>query len=131
LYNATAVELTIKLVHAQCSLIFSSELDVHISDHVITNVVRHHQVFDLTILGKLHEDFLVEVLEVLHSSNSVFFRHVTPVGKRDCRAWVFVNVAETQSLRSGWFVVDSCARVAMPACTDFKVERTIYPKYVS
>lgn len=46
---STAVELAVEFTHTDGSLVFSPELDVHISDHVVADVVRHNEVFDLTV----------------------------------------------------------------------------------
>lgn len=40
--NTAAVKFAVKLAHAECSLVFGPELDVHIPDHMVADVVRYY-----------------------------------------------------------------------------------------
>jgi hypothetical protein len=51
---------------------------------MVANIVTDHQVLDLTILGKLHEHLLVEILKVLNGGHSVFLGYVSAIGESNC-----------------------------------------------
>jgi hypothetical protein len=41
------------------------ELDVHVADHVVSQVVAHVQVLNLAKLGQLQENVFVKVLQLI------------------------------------------------------------------
>lgn len=45
-------------------MIFLSELDINITNHVVSQVVANVKVFNLSILAKLFKQIFIEVLEV-------------------------------------------------------------------
>lgn len=73
------VKLAVEFAHTEGSLVFCPEFYIHIANHMIAYVVRYNQVLDFTVLGKLHEDLLVKILEMLNSRNSVLLGHITPI----------------------------------------------------
>lgn len=73
------IKLAVEFAHAEGSLVFCPEFDIHIANHVVADVVRYNKVLDLTVLGQLHEHLLVEILEMLNSRDSVFLGYITPI----------------------------------------------------
>lgn len=61
----TGVEPSLKCLEGGCSLVLLPELNIHVSNHVVSKVVTDVEALDLTELAELLEDVLVEVLEVL------------------------------------------------------------------
>lgn len=63
--RTTRVEPSLKSLEGSCGLVFLPELNIHVSNHVVGEVVTNVEALDLTKLAQLLEDVLVEVLEVL------------------------------------------------------------------
>ena len=96
--HAPAVVPPIHSSHSGLSLLFVLELDVEVADHVVADVVGHHELVDLAVLCHLHEHLFVERLKVLYSCNEIFLRHVASVSEGDRSVWVLVHVLEAHCL---------------------------------
>lgn len=61
----TGIEPPLKCLDGSSRLVLLLELNIHVSDHVVGEVVTDVKAFDLTELAELLENVLVKLLEVL------------------------------------------------------------------
>ena len=102
---AVFIKKALHLIHACLGLVFVRELDPHVADHVITDVVSNDEVLDLTILCELHENFLIEILKVVNGVNQFLIRHVNPICFDHCSVWILVQVLKDDRLTDDGLVV--------------------------
>ena len=74
------------------SLFLCGELDVEIADHVLSDVVSHDHVKDLSLLAELEEYFLKELFEVVRRLDQLFLRRLDPLCKGNGRSRVRIYV---------------------------------------
>ena len=119
------VELSIFVSETSLCLLLSSKFNVHITHHVLANVVSHQHVLDFTVLAQLHKHFFVEVFEVPCCLEQLLLRHLQPICECNGSARVFIELEEQQSLTEWRLVVLACASIAVSARPDLVVERTV------
>lgn len=95
------------------SLLLCRELDVQIANHVLSNVVGHDHVQNLSLLAELEEDLLEELLEVVCSLDELLLRCLYSFRKGNRSSRIRIDVREQQRLRKWWLIVLSCATVAV------------------
>lgn len=92
------VEATLEHLHCFHCRFFIDELNVSISNDVVTNVVTHHQILDLAVVRQFLENFRVKSFEVVRSLiQQLVINHLT-LGDSDCDRRVLVHVPENQGL---------------------------------
>eukprot|EP00411_Alexandrium_monilatum_P080994 CAMPEP_0175616166 /NCGR_PEP_ID=MMETSP0096-20121207/65740_1 /TAXON_ID=311494 /ORGANISM="Alexandrium monilatum, Strain CCMP3105" /LENGTH=221 /DNA_ID=CAMNT_0016921317 /DNA_START=47 /DNA_END=708 /DNA_ORIENTATION=+ len=101
-------------------------LAIHVPEHVVRNVVQHHQVFDLAVVRELEEDLLVERLHVLLRSGVHVVVPVLVVGDAHRLGDVRIHVRQEQGLARCRPDVRAVAPVAVPACPDLEVEGAVH-----
>ncbi|GMT30392.1 hypothetical protein PFISCL1PPCAC_21689, partial [Pristionchus fissidentatus] len=102
------------------------ELDVHVADHVLANVVAHVHLLDLSVLVvELGEDLVEEVVKVLLLLAVLLAHTIERVRHSRVDDGVPVEVLEQDRLRERRHVVRTGAFAAVSACADLEVERAI------
>ena len=86
------VELAIECPEAALCLLFSGKLHVDIPHHVFSYVVRDNQVKDFTMLAEFSKYFFVELLKVSSSLQELVLGDLEPIGERDGRPVILVDV---------------------------------------
>jgi hypothetical protein len=123
--GAARVVAALQRLQGAGRLLLLAELHVHVPDHVVREVVADVEALDLAVLAQLHEDVLVEVLEVLLDPlrvDGVALR----VHARGDHVRPLVHVAEQQRRGDGRLVVQAGAPVAVAACADLEVEGAVH-----
>lgn len=106
-------------------LILLPELNIHIADHVVGEVVTHVEALDLAVLAEFLKDVLVEILEVgldLLRVDGV----ALSINSRGDHVRTQVHVGEQQRRRDRRLVVQAGASVAMAARADLEVEGAVH-----
>lgn len=103
------------------------KLHVHISDHMISEVVANIEILNFSILAELFEDILIEILEVLLQLARIRLLDISMLIYAAVKASVrrLIHIRQQQSLTSGRPVVKPRAAVAMATNANLKVKRTI------
>lgn len=123
--HSSSVISSVESIEGTLCLFLSDELDVDISDHVVSDVVHHDHFLQLAELGQFHKHFLIEVLKVVHCLNQCFLWHIQPICKCHCSRRILIEMGKGNSLGEGWFVMNTGASVTMPAGTNLKIEWTV------
>ena len=104
--------------------ILLAELDVDVSDHVVSKIIADVEALDVAELRELLEDILVEVFEVLLDLARVERLAVrVDAGGNHVRA--LVHVGEEESWGDRRAVVEAGAAVAVAARSDLEIEWTV------
>lgn len=121
----SAAEPTIiQIVDGFFGVFLAAELDVHVADEMITQVVTYVHFFDLTIfVFTFHKDVFKEVVIMfLH----LFVRHIAhqmrSVSGFGGILRVDVQVLQKNSLAESRFVMDPGTPITMAARSDFKIK---------
>mmetsp|Transcript_44919 Transcript_44919/g.128878 ORF Transcript_44919/g.128878 Transcript_44919/m.128878 type:complete len:215 (+) Transcript_44919:486-1130(+) len=126
----SAVEAACELHQCTLCVFLVIVLHVHVTNHVVAQVVHHDQILNLTVVCELKENLDVEGLQVLLSTviHVVVPRLVVRQGQR--LRGVGVHVRQEERLTHGWPVVQTIALVAIPAGADLEVERAIHSVFL-
>ena len=58
------VKFTVQRPKAALSLLFSCELDIDVTHHMLSYIIGHHQIQNFPMLAELSKDLLVELFKV-------------------------------------------------------------------
>ena len=106
-------------------MVFFLELNVHVADHVVGEVVANVEALDLAELAELLEDVLVEILEVLLDLARVDGLALGVHARRD-HVGSLVHVGQKQGRRDRRSVVEARATIAVATRADLEVEWAIH-----
>lgn len=123
--GAAGVEPPLQGLEGGAGLLLLLELDINITDHVVSEVIADVEALDLAELAELLEDVLVEVLKVLLDLAGVD-RLSLWVDARGDHVGTLVHVGEEEGRGDGGPVVEAGAAVAVPASSDLEVEGAIH-----
>jgi hypothetical protein len=98
---------------------FIFESSIYIADEVISNIIADVHLFDFTVLAELGIEVFVKGFKVLLDLLSV--ERVSGVVN-----WVLVDVSTENGLTELRTYMFSTTSIAVSACANFVVERTIY-----
>lgn len=80
-----------------CSIFLILELDIYISDHVVSQILTNIALFNFAELGKLFEDLLIEIVELLLQHLLVDRVRISSHSS-DLRSWVQPHVLHENGL---------------------------------
>ena len=95
---------------------------------MVSNIISDHNLINFSILGKLLEDLLIEVLEVVDGLDECFLGHVESVREGHGCGRVVVEVLEGDRLGQRGLVVDPRTGIAVTTGPDFEVEGTVHSR---
>jgi hypothetical protein len=119
------VEFPIESFEAILSLLLSGELDIHISHHVFSDIVRDDKVQDLSVVAELSEYFFIEIFEMHCGLDKLLRRDLEPISESDCSPMILIELKEEESLAQWWLIVLPGAAISMSASPNLVVERTV------
>ncbi|MED6192819.1 hypothetical protein PIB30_013710 [Stylosanthes scabra] len=123
-YRSARVEPSVKGGERGGSFVLLAELDVDVSDHVVSEIVADVKALDVAELGELLEDVLVEIFEVLLDLARVERLAVrVDAGGNHIGALVHIGQKERRGDRRA--VMETGAAVAVAARPDLEVERAV------
>lgn len=124
---AIVVVSPIFLSEAGLGLLLSGEFEVHISYHVLADVVSYHHVEYLAELAEFNENLFVELFEVLRCFQELFLRYLEAIRECNGSSGILVQLEEEQGLAERRLVVLARAAIAVPARSDLVIKRTVHP----
>ena len=77
---------------AERGLLLSSKLDVQVAHHMVSNIVCHQHVQNLSVFTKLDKYFFKKVFEMLRSLKKFFLWYLQSIGERDGGSWVLIQL---------------------------------------
>eukprot|EP00292_Cryptomonas_paramecium_P014615 CAMPEP_0113677766 /NCGR_PEP_ID=MMETSP0038_2-20120614/9487_1 /TAXON_ID=2898 /ORGANISM="Cryptomonas paramecium" /LENGTH=128 /DNA_ID=CAMNT_0000595155 /DNA_START=370 /DNA_END=753 /DNA_ORIENTATION=+ /assembly_acc=CAM_ASM_000170 len=116
------------ILHVDCML----QLDINVANHMISEICAHAQLFDLSKVGQLLVNFLIEFIEMILRCLIVtsIRERGGPRLSKICRRGL-VHVSKKHSLREKGLIVLPGTTVSMSASANFEVERTVHPVLLS
>jgi len=126
--DGPATEPTVvQVVDGLLGVLLLLELDVHVADKMVTKVVTHVHLLNLSVfILALNKHILEEVVVMfLH----LLVRHVGEMGAVSGLCGVLrvdVQVLQQNCLGESWFIVDPRAPISVGAGAHLKVKGTIY-----
>jgi hypothetical protein len=113
-------------------VLFLSKLNVHITDHVISQIIADIQALEVTVLAELVKEVLIEVFEVVLDMARVEIGLGLRVQGRSRSQHVrsLVHVGEKKGWADGGLGVKPRAAVAMSAGSDLEVEGAVHPVFL-
>ena len=117
----SSVETVVQTLDGVSGVLLVLEPSVNVANKVIANIIADMHFFNLAIFRQLDKEILVDVVKVLLDLG--FCQRAVGVVRR-----VVVNVGDKDGLREIGLDVFPGAPVAVSACSDFEVERTVHPE---
>lgn len=106
-------------------MFFFSKLNIHVTDHVIGQIVTDVQALNLAVLAQFLEQILVKILEVILDLAGVKGLALRVNAGSD-HVGALVHVGEEECGADAGLRVKPRASIAVPARADLKIERTVY-----
>lgn len=120
------VKAALQAGHSPGCCIFVPELGIDRADHMVGQVVTDVQILDLAMLGKLFEDILIELFEMLLALARIN-GHGQAVGPgRGVERGILVHVLHQQCWTDGGSVMQAGAAITMSASPNLEVEGAVH-----
>lgn len=123
------IESPSQITESISSLLFFPILNIDIAHHVVSQVVTYIQRLNFSIFAELLKQIFVEILKMFLNFARIN-RISLSIDARSDHIRTLIHVGEQKSRTDARFCVKSGATIAMSACSDLEVERTIHSVFL-